>query len=310
MNVHPEQDAGRAHDIARPEDMRLEDTVRALRLVPDDARGFDVPWADAERDYNLPPDVLRLMLAEGLGRPSGFDHFDLLNVSLDMGVRSLWTFGPASWAKGLRAPAGSVVRAEIEYVPECAHEPGEDEDCAFQVLLPGGWTPCPQGTAVARFELPVTWPGPEPRAAELLEEFGRVRFVRLPMTVGLDLDFIGRTGVADCTGGSLFLVREGRRRGLPIRLAQGVILSPPFSVLHYWAEIENDGLWVPHDPLIVGAMLRWGLLDPAEWDVRRSTGAVLARVSGEMGPMGLDAGRPAGVSFATTVRTVPIGSRG
>ncbi|MDR8413850.1 hypothetical protein MTP10_34610 [Nonomuraea sp. 3-1Str] len=286
-----------------------DDTLRALRLVPDAARGFDVPWEAAGRDYGLPPGVLAAMLAEGLGRPTGFDHFDLLNVSLDLGARSLWTFGPASWAKGLRAPAGTVVRAEIEYVPECAHEPGDEDDavCDFQVLLPTGWAPCPGGSAVARFELPASWPRPEPRAAELLEEFGRVRFVRLPMTVGMDPDFVGRTGIADCTGGSLFLVREGRRRGLPIRLAQGVILSPPFSVLHYWAEIENDGLWVPHDPLIVGAMLRWGLLDPAEWDVLRSTGAVLARVSGEMGPVGLDAGRPAGVSLATAVRTGPRG---
>ncbi|MEQ4717591.1 hypothetical protein [Nonomuraea sp. B19D2] len=283
----------------------LDETLRSLRLVPDDARCFEVPWSSAERDYGLPPDVLRTMLAAGLGERSGFDHFDLLNVSLDLGVRSLWTFGPASWAKGLRAKA--AVRAEVEFVPECAHEPDEGRECDFQVLLPTGWAPCPGGSAAARFELPASWPRPQPRAAELLAEFGRVRFVRLPMTVGLDLDFVERTGIADCTGGSLFLVREGRRRGLPIRLAQGVILSPPFSVLHYWAEIENDGVWVPHDPLIVGAMLRWGLLDPAEWDVLRSTGAILARVSGEMGPVGLDAGRPAGVSFATVVQT---GSRG
>ncbi|MBB5076458.1 hypothetical protein [Nonomuraea endophytica] len=280
-------------------------TLRSLRLIPDDARNPEVPWSSAERDYGLPSDVLRAMLAAGLGGPDGFDHFDLLNVSLDLGVRSLWTFGPPSWAKGLRS--GTAARAEIEYVPECAHEPGEDQDCDFHVLLPTGWTPCPEGSAVAHFDLPAAWPKPEPRAAELLEEFGRVRFVRLPMTVGLDLDFVERTGIADCTGGSLFLVREGRRRGLPIRLAQGVIISPPFSVLHYWAEIENEGVWVPHDPLIVGAMLRWGLLDPAEWDVLSSTGAVLARISGEMGPVGLDAGRPAGVSFATAVQTGPRG---
>ncbi|MDF2704500.1 MAG: hypothetical protein K0R62_152 [Nonomuraea muscovyensis] len=284
-----------------------DDTLRALRLVPDGARGFDVPWDSAGRDYGLSPDVLRAMLAEGLGRPSGFDHFDLLNVALDLGARSLWTFGPASWAKGLRAPAGTVVRAEVEFVPECAHEPGEGGPCDLRVLLPDGWAACPGGSAVARFELPASWPPPGPGAAELLEEFGRVRFVRLPMTVGLDPDFVGRTGIADCTGGSLRLVREGRRRGLPVRLAQGVILSPPFSVLHYWAEIETDGVWVPHDPLIVGAMLRWGLLDPTGWTALRSTGAILARISGEMGPVGLDAGRPAGVSFATTVTT---GTRG
>lgn len=281
----------------------LDDTLRSLELVPGHARGFDVPWGTAERDYGLPAEALRAMRARGLSRDGGFDHFDLLNVSLDLGVRSLWTFGPADWAKGLRAPAGTVVRAEVEYVPECAHEPGEDQECDFRVRLPTGWTRWAGGPAVARFELPTSWPGPPPRVAELLEEFGRVRFVRLPMTVGLDLDFIERTGIADCTGGSLLLVREGRRRGLPVRLAQGVILSLPFSVLHYWAEIEYDGVWVPHDPLIVGAMLRWGLLDPAEWSVLRSTGAVLARISGRMGPVGLDAGRPAGVSFATAVHT-------
>ncbi|WP_188189642.1 hypothetical protein [Nonomuraea sp. SYSU D8015] len=282
-----------------------DDTLRRLSLVPDEVRDFEVPWSSAERDYGLPRDVLRAMLAAGLGDGAGFDHFDLLNVSLDLGVRSLWTFGPAGWAKGLRAPAGTVVHAEVEYVPECAHQPGHD--CDFQVLLPTGWVPCAGGPAVARFELPTSWPPPRPAAAELLEEFGRTSFVRLPMRVGLDPGFVERTGIADCTGGSLFLVREGRRRGLSIRLAQGVILSPPFSVLHYWVEIESDGVWVPHDPLIVGAMLRWRLLDPIEWDVLRSTGAVLARISGEMGPVGLDAGHPAGVSFATAVR---IGSRG
>ncbi|MEV4896700.1 hypothetical protein AB0K48_45805, partial [Nonomuraea sp. NPDC055795] len=64
-------------------------TLRSLRLIPDEARNPEVPWSSAEHEYGLPPDVLRAMLAAGLGGPDGFDHFDLLNVALDLGVRSL-----------------------------------------------------------------------------------------------------------------------------------------------------------------------------------------------------------------------------
>ncbi|MCP9951126.1 hypothetical protein [Actinomadura madurae] len=48
------------------------------------------------------------------------------------------------------------------------------------------------------------------------------------------------------------------------------------------------------------AMLRWGILDAGEWDIYRSTGAILVRLAdGPGGPLALDHGEPVGLSFAT-----------
>ncbi|MCQ0008120.1 hypothetical protein [Actinomadura madurae] len=49
--------------------------------------------------------------------------------------------------------------------------------------------------------------------AALLEEFGRLRFVRLPALVGNDPAFIRRTGIADCNGAARLMAEEGRGAG-------------------------------------------------------------------------------------------------
>ncbi|SFO39983.1 hypothetical protein SAMN04489713_105431 [Actinomadura madurae] len=283
--------------------------LETLRLIPDAARGFEVPWERAAETYLLPDDVLKAMAAAGLAadRPDGgdgpcFDHFDLLNVSLELRVANVWTYGPDAWGRGLRASASRPqARVDVEPIPECSGVEHEGGECSLRVRFPDGWRPYdPDSPPVLRREIRTSWPAPGAGTAALLEEFGRLRFVRLPALVGNDPAFIRRTGIADCNGAARLMAEEGERRGLKCRLAQGVILSPPFSIAHFWTEVETDGRWVPYDPLIVKAMLRWGILDAGEWDIYRSTGAILVRLAdGPGGPLALDHGEPVGLSFAT-----------
>ncbi|MEU8119528.1 transglutaminase domain-containing protein [Spirillospora sp. NPDC049024] len=290
----------------------LTEFLDTLLLVPHAVRDFEVPRAQAETAYLLPAGVLEAMAAAGLAadRPSSpdgpcFDHFDLLNVSLELRVANPWAFGPGAWGRALRASVRRPsTRVEVEPIPECSGAEHRGGDCSLTVRLPEGWRPyTADSPPVLRRELRTSWPAPDAGTSALLEEFGRLRFVRLPALVGNDPEFIRRTGVADCNGAARLMAEEGARRGLNCRLAHGVILSPPFSIAHYWTEVETDGIWVPHDPLIVNAMVRWGILDGAEWDIYRSTGAILVRLTDKPGALALDHGEPVGVSFATRLPT-------
>jgi hypothetical protein len=107
--------------------------------------------------------------------------------------------------------------------------------------------------------------------------------------------------MSDCSGAAMLLEREGSARGIPIRFAFGLIVAPPFSSLHSWNEILVEGVWVPVDPLIVRAMVKWRQLDAVEWAPHSSLGAILARLGPSISPAGLHLGEPAKVTFPTRV---------
>ncbi|MFI6522282.1 hypothetical protein ACIBF1_42515 [Spirillospora sp. NPDC050679] len=285
----------------------LDGLLEILASFPADARDFSVGPVVARRAFGLDEDALAALVAAGLYSGTAdaplFDHHDLMNVALESRNGSAMAYGPAAWARLLNGDHGPSLRARIDVVPECSGEHA-DSACRFRVRCPGGgWAEPGEGeTPSVVLDLPAVWPQPDPRAAELLAEFDRFRFVRLPPALGADLDLAARTGVADCNAVPRLLVREGLRRGVPVRLAHGLILSAPFAILHFWAEIRTEGVWVPHDPLIRGALVRWGLLDAAAWPVTRSTGKVLARIAGAAGPVAFDHGGPTGASYPTMPR--------
>jgi hypothetical protein len=53
---------------------------------------------------------------------------------------------------------------------------------------------------------------------------------------------------------------------------------PPFSTTHHWAEIEVGARWIPVDPVLITAMIEWGVLAPGAWNPYRSPGAIFHRV--------------------------------
>jgi hypothetical protein len=151
------------------------------------------------------------------------------------------------------------------------------------------------------FDLSTRWPEVPPEVRELIDEYSHLDFMRMPPTIQQDVGFVTASGISDCAGFALLLRREGRARGIAIRLGFGLIISTPFSSVHCWNEVRVDDVWVPIDALIVGSMLRRGNLDPSRWTRYSSPGAILGRLADEITPTALHAGELAHMTFPTRV---------
>lgn len=293
-------------------DERVSTLVRTLRAIPDDHRTFEIPSDVLTSQFRIQPAVRDMLLDHGiprLERTDGvlFDFHDLLNVSLDLGLRSVWVVGIRAWPKELRLRDGVAARYEVGYRVTCP-DPAHEDPCQVEVLTPDGWvghtlTGHPVGAVLDTttvFHLDDRWPAlPGPLTA-LLDEIGALTFKRLPESLVTDLDFIRRTGIADCVGAAHLIVKESRRLGYTARFCCGLVVCPPFASRHSWAELEIDGTWVPVDPLMVSALVKWGLLDGESWPPHRSMGAILGRLSETLAYVGRHNGSPFELSLPTT----------
>ncbi len=290
-------------------------SVDRMRLIPDRHRAFSVSEAIARSQFRFPAAVLDDAVAAGLpvatGRVRRFDHYDLVNLSLALDLRSVWTFAVRSWHRVLNACHDrEAMRYSVGYNPTCPHA-GHPGDCRFSVLLAdGAWSertrPARSQAPVAtvEFTLPTRWPELPAAVRELVDDFSDMHFMRLPPTLQQDTDFIRGSGIADCAGYALLLQEEGRRRGLPVSLAFGLIIGPPFSSMHCWNEVEIDGHRVPIDPLIVNALLQWGDLDGTRWTRHSSPGAILGKLSSEITATAQHDGDLVQITFPT--RSLPL----
>lgn len=271
--------------------------VRRVRQVPMRWRRFTVAARVARTRHRIGPELADLLVAEGLpyvgrGEDRLFDDYDLGNLAMHLGLLSVRRMTMRSWASALRrnsAQPHSELRVGV--VPRCpvAPHPGA---CSFQLLREGGRREVcvagPENTEpVAHFDvrLPGQWPELGAGARELVDELADLDFFLLPESIRWDSDFMARTRMADCGGAADWLAREGRRRGLPVRFAFGLLVVKPYSAPHCWAEFQTDGIWVPQDPLLLAAMRAWAGLDPVEWHPHRSIGSVLHRLCGHFTKM-------------------------
>lgn len=272
-----------------------------LRRVPDEHRGFELPAARAISEYEVPADVLHTLREAGLParRVDGmwrYDHTDVLNIvmQLDVGSRRRMVLG--WWIRELNRPHGDIVTYQLDVVPSCP-DPEHEGPCRYSVVTPDGprievsGPPRPDRPVHSlRFDLPRQWPElPEP-VRELLDEMADITFLRLPPSLRWDPDFPRATGLGDCPATALILVERAARRGIRARMSAGRTLTPPFSAVHYWAEVSVDDQWVPVDPVLITAMRNWGLCDPRQWTRYRTLGGILARFGDRLEPMVLHDG--------------------
>lgn len=289
---------------------RVDDLLRKLRMIPDHVRDFVVPEPAATAVFRLPADLLTHVAAAGLTRPSPdgqllFDRHDLVNLSLDLQVSSAWTVGTKFWGRALEA-GGAVRECRVGYVFSCpdARPAGP---CRVEVLTPDrGWVRqdvtehgAPVRLApISEFRLRTDWPELPPDVRELVEEVGQLEYKRLPARLGLRSEFVNRTGLVDCRGTARVLSDEARRRGFPYRRSCGLVVAPPFSTPHFWVDFLVDGVWTAVDPVLVGALVRWGVLSRERWPVGRPIGGILGRLSDDM-PLS----RHNGASFTMSMPT-------
>lgn len=294
---------GRSGELeANDADERLPELIAKLLQIPVEVRTFSVPAEQARIRYGIGGELLETMTRHGLpcvtdGQRGGrrFDPDDLHNLSIELRLRSPWAAAMRRWPRALeQEPASGEVVYRMDYVPACAAPKAHDR-CRFTVLMPGGKRAvrthdgqAPRVVATAEFRLRTRWPAFPPAVCELIDQVRDIRLMRLPFALRGDTAFIRRSGMSDCRTMAEFLVQQGTRRGLPARCSYGLIVASPFATRHHWSEFQIEGLWVPVDPLLVAAMVRWGLLDGRRRTPYGSPGALLGRLAGRRQPLALD----------------------
>jgi hypothetical protein len=291
----------------------LPGLMRLVHRVPAHLRRFTVTAAMAKSRHRVGPELAGLLVDAGLphvGRGAGrlYDDYDVGNLALHLGLPTIRRMTLRSWAGNLKHNASQAAsRLRVQVVPQCPAGPHRGP-CTYQVLRPDGLRDqvrvAAEGTPVADLDVrvPGHWPELPSAVRELADEAMSLKFFILPEAIRWDLGFLAEYRIADCGGAAAWLVREGRRRGLPVRFSFGLLLAKPYSTPHCWAEFETDGVWVPYDPLLLTAMRRWTGLDTLSWHPYRSIGPVLYRMCGEFTKISSHNGIWAPVSLITDYR--------
>jgi hypothetical protein len=252
------------------------------------ARRFSIEWQEAHRKYRIPDSVLVALVDGGLpvrrvGDRISFDRHDLLNTSIHLGIGPLARAARRTWPGALATQPGESVTYRLGYQAGCPG-PEHDEPCEFRLTLPGPTSRTVTATADTGLRWEIETPAAVAGQAVVPDALGarigdlaELEFMRLPPTLQRNLGFIRHSGLADCIGASMIIVERAQAVGATARQAFGVIAAPPYANLHYWAELRVDDAWVPVDPVLVGAMTRWGALDASEWTPYRSIGSMLVR---------------------------------
>lgn len=313
---------GAESPVLRPEDVSANDRETAalepllvtLNEIPRRARVFGVSTRDATNRMRVRPGLLALLesqsLADRRGGETFFDLYDLVNVQFWLGRGLLSMSMLRLWPKmlnSLREP--NPVVYQIGFDISCP-DPGHPGDCDFTVSLPDGrfyQIPAPvdggEPLVWIQAERPTQWPRLPSVALEIIDELREIQFIMLPRHVTWDEeDFVRRTGMADCVAFARLLVGRGTQRGLHMRVSNGLLVTPPITVPHYWVDIRVDDTWVPTDPLMLKTLGSQNALDPASWPPCRSPGATFCPIGKQFRPVaGTHRGTPADVTSRSKV---------
>jgi hypothetical protein len=293
-------------------DEGIRDLIEKFQRVPDRMRDLEFSLDWAWQRLRVPSDVLLQMVDSGMAhRMHGgellVDWLDILNcaMQLDLGPYALAV--RRSWPAALeRADQGGRPRYEMRYRVKCEHPDEPHDACRYEFLLPGGERVTrtgeqPRGRAEVVIEVsPDTqWPELPAGAREAIDTTAGLEFMLLPEEIRRDLGFLRETGLADCAGVALLLCEQMAAREVPVRDTYGYVVVPPYAVEHFWAEVGVGERWVPVDPVLIQAMVRWKILDGSRWHPYRSLGPIVARVGPDRLPAVLHNG-------AATAAMLPV----
>jgi hypothetical protein len=301
--------------MVRGNDSELEEWIARLRAIPDAERDFAVAREQAEREFGFDATAVDELIARGLPHRAGGDGTDdgpllwgtdLQYLGLRLGCAHVYEGVLNRWAGALSAFAP---RAETPVQIRCtAYAPPGTK---IELLAPHGERvhaeAGPRGASPLGFETTMRGRLPELPAelqrtlGALLADLGAYDFCWLRPPLEADLAFVRRTRLANCRSTAGLLVEEAPRLGVEARLAHGLLLAPPYSTPHNWAEVRADGAWVALDPLLLGLLARFAGLDAEAWPPDRSPGAILLRLTAPGTPLVTDAdtGAPLEATFLT-----------
>ncbi|GAA0736047.1 hypothetical protein GCM10010199_56880 [Dactylosporangium roseum] len=289
--------------------------LEALRQVPEQARRYTVPEEEVVV-RGLSALVLAELRALGLRsqQRDGVRYYDSDDV---MSLTVHGNVGPSAagprrfWPRRLNARTDApFARFEVEYRMLCPR-PGHAAPCRFHVLVAGGGVETIETReSVVRHRVPVSlrneWPEiPRPYPAAL-RDMTQNHLMWLPEAIRHSMEFVARTGLLDCGEAARMLVATGEREGLRIRPSFGLVVTAPFAMRHYWADVLVGDDWVPVDPLLLSAMLRWRALSEADWTPYRSPGRILHRLGDSDRPLVTHGENREDEEVAVTLITRPV----
>jgi hypothetical protein len=288
----------------------LNGWIARLREIPDAERSFTVGPEQAEREFGFDAQAVRELIARGLPHADG-DAGPLLWVSdvqylgLRLGCARVYQGVLNRWASALTSLSA---RAETPVAIRCRAyaEPGT----TVELLAPGGERVRGEAGAPLGFEtamrgrLPPLPAELERLVGDLLADCAAYDFCWLWPPLETNLDWVRRTRIANCRAAAGLLVEEAPALGVEARLAYGLLLAPPYSTPHNWAEVRAGDDWVALDPLLLSLLSRFAGLDAAAWPPHRSPGAILLRLADPGTPLVADAG--SGAPLEATFLTKPL----
>lgn len=285
----------------------LDGWIARLREVPDAERTFTVGSEQAEREFGFDAQAVRELIGRGLPHAEG-DAGPLLWVSdvqylgLRLGCARVYQGVVNRWASALTSLSA---RRETPVAIRCRAY--ADPGTTVELLAPGGERVCGAAGAPLHFEttmrgqLPPLSPTLERTLGERLADYASYDFCWLWPPLETDLAWVRRTRIANCRAAAGLLVEEAPALGVEARLAYGLLLAPPYSTPHNWAEVRTDDGWVALDPLLLSLLSRFAGLDVSAWPPHRSPGAILLRLADPGTPLVVDAqdGAPLEATFLT-----------
>jgi hypothetical protein len=289
----------------------IDGWIALLREIPDAERDFAVAAEQAEREFGFDAEAVDELIARGLPHVDSADgpllwSSDLQYLGLRFGCARVYQGVLNRWASALTSLSA---RAETAVAIRCrAYAP---PGTTVELLAPGGERVRAEAGAgggaplgfetTMRGQLPPLPRELEHALAELLADLASYEFCWLRPPLESDLAWVRRRRIANCRSAAGLLVEEAPALGIEARLAHGLLLAPPYSTPHNWAEVRTAEGWVSLDPLLLALLKRFAGLDPAEWPPQRSPGAILLRLTEPGTPLVVDAdsGAPLEATFLT-----------
>ena len=291
-------------------DAALAGWIERLRLIPDERRDFAVGAVQAEREFGVDPALAAELVARGVPHVDGEEGLllattDLHYLGLRLGCAKIYQGVLQRWAATL-TELGERAHTPVEIRCTAFAEPGTE----VVAIAPAGrriGTRAGDRPATLRFEAELSGDWPELPVAlhSLLADLAALDFCWIPESMQTDLAFVARTRLSNCAAAAYTLVAQAPALGVEARMAYGLLLAPPYSTPHYWAEVRTgEDHWTPADPLLAGLLARFAGLDAAAWPPTRSPGAILLPLADPETPLVVDAasGAPVQATFLTKVR--------
>jgi hypothetical protein len=268
----------------------------------------DQDWASAT--LSMPSETTRFLAEHGLPTTRAsdrllFDPLDLTSLSYAYGKGTPYRSWMVLYTRQLRnigaGPRCYMLRCSVP-----CPDPGHSDDCSWGGVLAPDAAIHP-GRFSWSAELPVGGLLPDAPSvlADIFDRYADVSFHILPEELRTATGFVRSRRLAECSAMARTIVEDGRRVGIDARMGFGIVVTPPFSSTHSWAEFRIGDEWVGYDPLLIRTVQAIKIPGADELSPYAACSGLFHRLATDPLPPVSHRGEPCKVVLAT--RQVPAG---